>query len=162
MWSIARGAASTPACITLQQLITLEAGLRHSANAHAAEIRAILNAENTAELLVAVLLPLRDQIRVSEFLPQQEIVQLPRNFLFYVIQIVNEARALVIDHEYFPGGLDLALADVGLLLGVSHLLLEFGEFGFDVREAGWGFFGSGCLDFGHYYLAWDWLCRDLA
>ena len=103
----------------------LELGLGHAAHAVGAEVGvARLNAAQTAQVLVALLLPLGDQVGVGDLLAQTVVVELAADRLALVEQIVDVARLLVMHLEDGPLHFGLSLALVRRLLGLAHLLLQ--------------------------------------
>ena len=141
--------------VALDESALLQLGLGHSTETHGPEVvRLRLDAQDAAELFVAIFLPLGDQVLVGVLLLEQIVVQFLGNLLLLVVQLVDVSRALVVDFEDFPDAFDLALAVVRLVFDVSHLILELLQALFDFLEAFWRLFGSESDDSGHrvYYF----------
>ena len=132
------GACAAPAAAVFahDEFALLEVGLGDSADAGGLVVGVLLDdAGEAAQLLEALLLPLGDQAAVRVLLRQQEIVQLPRNLLLCVEQVVDVAGALVVDLRYLPVGFCLALCVHRRVLRVLHLLGELVEHGQHGLEA---------------------------
>ena len=74
-----------------------------------------------------MLVPLRIatcSLRICVALLQKPVVQLPTDGLSFVIELVNIPRAGVRNPHDGPKRLGLALALMGLVLCVAHLLVE--------------------------------------
>ena len=67
--------------IALDKFPWCQLGLGDSAGTHSAKIMLVIDALRTAEFLVAVLLPLRDQVRVCPFLSDAVLVKVLTDFL---------------------------------------------------------------------------------
>lgn len=136
--------ASTPSTSTshtLHRLAILNVLSRDSANASALmNIFLGLDAPQTAQILVALFPPLRNQIHISVALFQQIGIQLLGDGLFFVVEIVNVPGPLVVDSEHVPEQLVLLFSFAGLVLCVFQLVGEFLEHVFNVGEAGRGLF----------------------
>lgn len=90
---------------------------RNPANAVCAEIRIpSLDAAKAAQILVPLLLPLRNQVLVGHVLVQAVFVQFATDRLSAVEQVVDVPRLLVVYFEYRPQRLLLTLAFVRLSL----------------------------------------------
>lgn len=88
--SIGTGTPSTTTADTLHLLIFLQLLTRHAANACAVEVRLLgLNTSQTAKLLIALLLPLGDEIAVRVAVLQQPVVERFGNGLFLVVEVVD-------------------------------------------------------------------------
>jgi hypothetical protein len=84
----------TPTAHALNLLVLLQLLARHAADTRAIEVRLLrLNAPQAAQLLVALLLPFRDQIRVRIAVLQQPVVQLLADGFFLVVEVVDVAGA---------------------------------------------------------------------
>lgn len=95
-------------------------------------------------MLIPLLLPLCNQIRVAVVVLEQPLVQLLADGLLLVVELVDVAGALMCDLEDRPHGFLPPLALVRRVLGVFHLVLELEERVLDVVEAvGWGFLALG-------------------
>lgn len=82
---------------TLDDLSLLELGLGHAAHAVRAKVGVpSLDTLQTAQVLVALLLPLGDQVRVGDLLVDAKVVQLATDGLALVEQVVDIARLLVV------------------------------------------------------------------
>lgn len=84
-----------------------------------------LNAPQAAQILISGLFPLGDEISIGYLLVDAIVVELLGNGLAFIVQIVDVPRLLVMDLEYGPENLGLALAFVWRCFGFAHLLLEF-------------------------------------
>lgn len=113
--SVAAGAASAATAHTLDLLVFLQLFLRHTADAGAVEVGLLcLDAGKATELkssfsralaiglkhkdtylLIALLFPLRDQVRIGVLVLEQPLIQLLADRLLLVVQIVNVPRACV-------------------------------------------------------------------
>lgn len=112
------GAPAAAAVHALDHAALLQLGLRHAADAVRAEIRvARLNAAQTAQILVAGLLPLGNQIGVGDLFAHTVLVQLAADRLAPVEQVVDVARLLVVDLEDGPQRLADAFALVRIGFG---------------------------------------------
>lgn len=81
----------------LDDLALLELGLGHAAHAVRAEVGVPgLDALQAAQVLVALLLPLGDQVRVGDLFVDAKVVQLAADGLALVEQVVDIARLLVV------------------------------------------------------------------
>mmetsp|Transcript_3665 Transcript_3665/g.10592 ORF Transcript_3665/g.10592 Transcript_3665/m.10592 type:complete len:242 (-) Transcript_3665:12-737(-) len=108
----------------------------HAADGRRPEVRVpLVNGRESAEELVAWLPPLRDEGLVAELLPQEPVVQLAGDRLLLVVQLVDVARALVVDLRDPPCGLVAALTLVGLVHCILHLLVELLQLRLDVIPA---------------------------
>jgi len=122
---IARSTPPAPATNTLHILPLLQLRLGHPADARRVEVGLLgLHAPQAAQLLVPLLLPLGDEHRVRVAVLEQVLVQLLADGLFFVVELVDVAAALVGDLE--DGPLRLVLGDVVVwcVLGVLHLVAE--------------------------------------
>ena len=92
--SVTARAATAPAAHTLHLLILLQLLSRHTADTRRVEIRLLrLNTAQAAKLLVALLLPLGDQVPICVAVLQQPVVELLGYRFFLVVQIVDVLRA---------------------------------------------------------------------
>ena len=92
----------------LDDLALLQLRLRHAADAVRREVRVPgLDASEAAEVLVALLLPLGDQVLVGDLVPQAVVVQLTADGLSLVDEVEDVPRPLVVDLEDGPQRLDL-------------------------------------------------------
>mmetsp|Transcript_19870 Transcript_19870/g.41898 ORF Transcript_19870/g.41898 Transcript_19870/m.41898 type:complete len:270 (+) Transcript_19870:949-1758(+) len=86
---------------------------RHAADGGGAEVGArLVDGAHRAEDLVSGLSPLRDERGVDDLLAHEELVQLARDSLLAVVQVVDESVLLIVDAVNGPGTLCLALAIV--------------------------------------------------
>ena len=93
----------TSAMHTLDNSSLFQFRFWHTTNAVGAEIGVPgLDAPQTAQILVALLLPLGDQICVGDLLVGAIIVKFLRDRLTFVVQIVNVSRLLVMQFKYGP------------------------------------------------------------
>ena len=77
--------------------------LGHAANTVGVKVRlAHLNAAQTAQVLVALLLPLGDKIAVGVSFSQAELEERLADGAPLVVQVINIARLLVVDFEDGP------------------------------------------------------------
>ena len=128
----------------------LQLVLGHPADAVGGEVGVPgLDAPQAAQVLVALLLPLRDQVRVCNLLPDAVVVEVPGDRLAPVEQVEqvpgergqsclarrSSPRLLVVDFEDRPECLNLPLALVVLGLGLPHLALELLQRGLDQLPA---------------------------
>lgn len=87
-------AASTATANTFDFLILLQLSAWHSADTSAVEIGLLrLDTSQTAQFLVALLLPLRDQVGIGVAVLQQPIVKLLRYGFLLVIEVIDIPRA---------------------------------------------------------------------
>ena len=112
---------------TLHHPSLLQLPLRHATNTVRSEVRvARLYAPQTAQVLVALLLPLRDEVAVCDTLAEAVIVEFLADGPFsLVVEVEDVARALVVDAEDRPEGFHFALALVRVLFGFAHLSVQF-------------------------------------
>ena len=82
-----------------------------------------MDAFQTAQSFVTWLLPLGDECSVGPLLPDAVVVQLPRHLLLLIEQVVDVPAHLMVRFEDGPEHLRLALALVGLIFHIAHLLL---------------------------------------
>ena len=88
--SITTRTTSTPTVDALHLLILLQLLSRHTTNARAVEVRLLgLDTPEAAELLVALLLPLGDEIAVRVSVLQQPVVERLGDGLFLVVEVVD-------------------------------------------------------------------------
>lgn len=121
---------------TLDHFALLQFRLGHSAHTIRAEICVTrLNAPQTAQVLVAGLFPLGDEIGVGDLLVDAVVVEFARDGLALVEQVVDVARLLVVYLEDGPEHLGLAFAFVRRRLGLAHLLLQLVKRGLDELPA---------------------------
>jgi len=78
-------------------------------------------------LLISLLLPFRNQIPIRIPILQQPLIQLLRNSLLLIIQVVDVAATLMRDLEDGPERLVPLFALVGGVFGVFHFVGEFEE-----------------------------------
>ncbi len=88
---------STPAASTihtLHLLVLLELLPRHTADARRIEVRLLgLHASQTTKLLIALLLPLGDEIAVGVVVLQQPVVEGFRDGFLFVVEVVDIPRS---------------------------------------------------------------------
>lgn len=94
--------------------------------------------DGCTHVLIALLLPLRNQHRVRVPVFQQPVVKLPPDGLLLIVQVVDVAAALMGDLEDLPLRLVLCARQRLLVLRVLHLVAEDDEIGLDIAEALWG------------------------
>ena len=117
--------AVTATVHALDHAALLELGLGHSAHTIGAKVGITrLYAPQTAQVLVALLLPLGNEVSVGDLLRNAVVVELLGDGLALVVQIVDVARLLMMNLEYGPEHLGLALALVRRHLGILHLHLQ--------------------------------------
>ena len=87
-------ATSAPTADALNLLVLLQLSAWHTADTSAVEIGLLrLNAPQTAQLLVALLLPLRNQVAISVAVLEKPIVQLLGDGFLLVVEIIDVSRA---------------------------------------------------------------------
>jgi len=107
-----------------------------------------LNTSQAAEVLVAGLLPLRDQVLVGYVLFDAVVVQLSTYGFTSVEEIIDVARFLVVNAENRPQSLGFALSLVRVCLSFFHFLIKFIQSGFNELPSFWRRFAV-ALDFRH-------------
>ena len=119
--------------------------LRHPTHTRPTEIRLLrLHTPQTTQLLVPLLLPLRDQRPVRVLVLQQPLVELLGDGFARVVQVVDVAGPGVGYLENGPERFVFFEAGGGEVLGVAHFVGVLEEGVFDGGEAGgWGFAGAG-------------------
>lgn len=111
---IPRSTPPTPTTHTFDRLLLPQPSLGHATDARSVKVILLgLYAAQTAQLLVALLLPLGDEVRVAVAVLQQPVVEVLAYGLLVVVEVVDVTGALVRDLEDGPGALVLALAFVG-------------------------------------------------
>lgn len=136
---IASGTPSAPTAHALHILALLQLGLGYAADARRVEVGLLgLNAAQTAQLLVAVLLPLGNQHRVRVSVLEQPLVQLLADGFLLVVELVDVPAPLVRNLEDGPFGLVLGDVVRRHVLRVLHLVGEDEQVLLDVGEALWG------------------------
>ena len=104
----------------------IQTGFGHSANAIGSVIGvANLHTAKTAQVFVALFLPLGDQCLVSNLVLQTKIVQFSCDGLSFVEQIVNVTTSLVMNLKDRPKRFYLTLSFVTFALRLSHFSLQF-------------------------------------
>ena len=122
----------TSTMITLDNLSLFQLCLGHTAYAIRTEISIPrLNTLQTAQILVALLLPFGDQILVGDLFVDAKVIKLATDGLALVEQVVNVAGLLVVDLEDGPENFCFTLALVGGCLGFAHFLVELVKCGLD-------------------------------
>ena len=150
MRSISACASPAPATFAHDELALLQVCLGDSAYAGGLVVGVLLDdAGEAAQLLKPLLLPLRYQNAVCELLRQQVLVELARDFLFGVEEVVDVSGPLVMDLRDLPICLCLALGVHWSIFGILHLLGELVQHGEDVFEALRRPLCLECSDFGH-------------
>lgn len=146
-------------CAITSTIVPLQRGLRHTTNTRAREIRLLgLHTPQTTQLLITLLLPLGNKVCVCVPVLQQPVVELLRDGLAFVVQVVDVARARVRDLEDRPQRLMLLLAFVRRVLCVPHLVAVLEECVFDVVEAGGRRFARVARADGWHFLGDGWMC----
>lgn len=133
-------AATAPAAAvdTLDDATLFDLALRHAANAVGALVRvARLDTPQTTEALVALLPPLGNQRAVSDAFVETVLVQLTADGLALVEQVIDVARALMVDSKNGPQSLDFSLAFMRVPLGFTHFCVELIKGGLDELPALW-------------------------
>jgi len=129
-------ASPAAAVDALDDLALLELGLGHAADAVGGEVGvARLDAAQAAEVLVALLLPLGDQVLVGDLVLHAVVVQLSADGLPLVEEVEDVPGPLMVDLEDWPQCLHLSLALVRLRLGLPHLALQLLQGGLDQLPA---------------------------
>lgn len=143
---VAARTSPAPTAHTLHALTILHLLLRHATNTRRIEIRLLrLNAPQTTKLLIPLLLPLCNEIRIRIAVLQQPVVQSLRYRGARIVEVVDVAGALMCDLEDWPDGFLALFAFVRGGFGVFQLVGEFEERVFDVAEAfRWGLAASAC------------------
>ena len=123
--SIARCATATPTMLTLNNLPLFELTLRHPTDAGRSErVRLLLDAHHAAKPFIPLFLPLRDQRPVRPLLPEAVLIELLRDLLLLVIQLIDVPASLVMQAVDRPQGFALAAALMRLIFRVLHLVGE--------------------------------------
>lgn len=107
-----------------------------------------LDAAQAAEVLIALLLPLGNQVFVSIALLDAVLIELSADCFPLVEEIKDVTCFLVVDPEDRPEGLHFPLPFVWLCLSFSHLLVQLIQRGLDQLPAIWGRLPAP-LHFGH-------------
>lgn len=129
----------------LSILLPPQTPLGHPTYTTPSKIRLLsLHTPQTTQLLIPLLLPLRNQVRIRIPILQQPVVQLFRDGFARVVQVVNVSGAGMGDLEDRPEGFVFLFAVCGGGLGVAHLVRVGEEGVFYVVEAGWGGFAAFC------------------
>mmetsp|Transcript_45822 Transcript_45822/g.144091 ORF Transcript_45822/g.144091 Transcript_45822/m.144091 type:complete len:231 (-) Transcript_45822:6-698(-) len=111
-------------------------GQRHPADRGGPEVgRALLDRRHRAEDLIAGLAPLGDERRVDDLLAHEKVVQVARDLLLLVVQVVDVPVALPMQAVNRPVRLGLALAVVRVVDRLAHAVLELEESRLDQRPA---------------------------
>jgi len=125
LWPGLAGAASTAAVYTLHHPTLLEFLFGHAADAVGGKVGvAGLDAAEAAEVLVALLLPLGDEVAVGDLLLQAVVVEFSGDGLAAEEEVEHVAGLLVVDLEDGPEGLHLTLSLVRLRLRFAHFLVQ--------------------------------------
>ena len=82
-----------------------------------------LDALEAAQALIALFLPFSDQSCVHPFFSYAIVVEFARDLMLFVVEVVDIATHLVMHLVDGPEYLRFALAFVGLIFDVPHLLL---------------------------------------
>lgn len=107
-----------------------------------------LDAAQAAEVLIALLLPLGNQVFVSIALLDAVLIELSADCFPLIEEIKDVTCFLVVDPEDGPEGLHFPLPFVWLRLRFSHLLIQLVQRGLDQLPAIWGRLPAP-LHFGH-------------
>ena len=91
---VAASTSSASAVDALNDLVLLELLARHATDTGAVEVGLLgLNAAKTAELLVALFLPLGDEVSVGVGVFEEPVVELFADGGFFVVEVVDVAGA---------------------------------------------------------------------
>lgn len=87
---VAASTAVAATADTLNRLVLLELRLGHSADTCGIEIRFFrLDTAQATQLLIALLLPLGNQVRIGILVLEQEIIKLLRDCFFLVVKFID-------------------------------------------------------------------------
>lgn len=126
--------------------------LGNSADAVGSEVGvSCLDAAQAAQVLVALLLPLCNQILVCVAFFYTVLIQLSADGFSFVEQIVDVSTPLMMQPENWPKGLYLSLSLVGLRFSFSHFLIQLVQSGLNELPAVWRWLPTS-LHFGHVAL----------
>jgi len=124
--------SSTSAVDALYNFTFFKLRFRHSTDAVRAVVGVVrLNAAQTAQILIARLLPLCNQILVGYVLLYTVLVQLSADRLASVEEIKDISRLLIVYAQYRPESFCLSLPLMRVCLGFFHFLIQFIQSGFN-------------------------------
>lgn len=131
-------AGRSVSAVLLTLLLPPQLRLRHTTDTAATEVGLLsLHTPETAQLLIPLLLPLGNQLLVRVLVLEQPLVELFRDGLALVVEVVDVAGARVRDLEDRPKGLVLAFAVRRGVLRITHAVGVGEECVFNVGEACW-------------------------
>lgn len=114
-----------------------------------------LNAAQAAQVLVALLFPLGDEVLVGVAFFNTILVQLSADGFPSVKEVEDVTSFLMVDPEDGPQRLHFPLSLVGLSFSLSHLLIQFIQRWFNQLPAIRRRFPAS-LDFGHFPAGYLW------
>lgn len=97
-----------------------------------------LDATQAAQVLVALLLPLGNQVLVCIAFLYTVLIQLSADGFPFVEEVEDVSTSLMVQPENRPQGLHLSLSFVGLCFRFSHFLIQFVQSGLNELPAVWG------------------------
>lgn len=110
-----------------------------------------LDATQAAQVLIALLLPLSNQVLVCIALLYAVLIQLSADGFSFVEKIIDVSTPLMMQPENWPEGLHLSLSFMRLCFSFSHFLIQLVQSGFNKLPAVGGRFSTP-LYFGHFAL----------
>lgn len=96
-----------------------------------------LDATQAAQVLVALLLPLGNQVLVCVAFLYTVVIQLSADGFPFVEEVVDVSTPLMMQSENWPKGLHLSLSLVRLCFSFSHLLIQLVQSGLDELPSVW-------------------------
>lgn len=143
------GAASASAVGALYDLPNFQFALGDSADAVGSKVGvSCLDTAQTAQVLVALFLPLGNQVLVCIALLYAVVIQLSADSLPFVEKVEDVSAPLMMKPENWPQGFHLSLALMGLRFSFSHFLVQFVQSRLDQLPAIWWRFSTS-LNFWH-------------
>lgn len=126
--------------------------LGDSADAVGSEVGvSCLDATQAAQVLVALLLPLGNQVLVCIALLYTVLIQLSADGFPFVEEVVDVSTPLMMQPENWPEGLHLSFPLMRLCFSFSHFLIQLVQSGLNELPAVWRWLPTP-LYFGHFGL----------